>query len=74
MFHNNDTPGEMNLTHYREGQDRAQFYRGIFRHSVKNSNPFQTDGKANILWLDGHVSQLEETTGDNVRKRWYTGQ
>jgi prepilin-type N-terminal cleavage/methylation domain-containing protein/prepilin-type processing-associated H-X9-DG protein len=74
MFHNNDTPGEMNLTHYREGQDRAKFYRGIFRHSVKNSDPFQTDGKANILWLDGHVSQLEETTGDNVRKCWYTGQ
>ena len=25
------------------------------------------------LWLDGHVTSIEETTGDDVRKRWYTG-
>jgi prepilin-type N-terminal cleavage/methylation domain-containing protein/prepilin-type processing-associated H-X9-DG protein len=74
MFHNNDIPGAKNLTHYRQGQDRAKYYRGIFRHSVKKSDPFQTGGKANVLWLDGHVSELEETTGDNIRKCWYTGQ
>lgn len=74
MFHNNDIPGAMNLTHYRQGESRAKYYRGIFRHSVKKSDPFQTDGRANILWLDAHVSKLEETTGDNVRKRWYSGQ
>jgi prepilin-type N-terminal cleavage/methylation domain-containing protein/prepilin-type processing-associated H-X9-DG protein len=74
MFHNNDIPGAMNLTHYREGQDRAKFYRGIFRHSIKYSDPFQTGGRANILWLDGHTSSLQETTGDDVRKRWYSGE
>jgi len=63
MFHNNDTPGAMNLVHYRD----------IFRHSVRINEPFKTGGKANILWLDGRVTSLEETTGDNVRMRWYTG-
>jgi prepilin-type N-terminal cleavage/methylation domain-containing protein/prepilin-type processing-associated H-X9-DG protein len=74
MFHNNDTPGAMNLTHYRQGGARSKFYRGIFRHNVKNNDPFSTGGTANILWLDGHVSPLEETTGDNVPKRWYSGE
>ena len=73
MFHNNDSPGAMNLTHYREGGSRARFYRDIFRHNIRISERFKTGGRANILWLDGHVSSLEETTGDNVPKRWYTG-
>jgi prepilin-type N-terminal cleavage/methylation domain-containing protein/prepilin-type processing-associated H-X9-DG protein len=44
---------------------------------TKNANEFlwyeRTGGRANILWLDGHVSAIEETTGDDVEKRWYTG-
>jgi len=73
MFHNNDIPGAMNLTHYRQGGSRSDQYRDIFRHSVRFNEPFRTGGKANILWLDGRVTTLEETTGDDVRKRWYTG-
>ena len=73
MFHNNDTPGAMNLTHYRSGGQRERFYRGIFRHSVKYNEDFKTGGRANVLWLDGHVSPIEETTGDDVPKRWYSG-
>lgn len=72
MFHN-DGPGTMNLTHYRQGGHREEHYRGIFRHSIKSSKPFETRGRANILWLDGHVEHLQETTGDNVRESWYTG-
>jgi len=74
MFHN-DGPGTntKNLTHYREGGHRARFYRDIFRHNIRRSDDFRTGGRANILWLDSHVSSLEETTGDNVPKRWYTG-
>jgi prepilin-type processing-associated H-X9-DG protein len=71
MFYN-DGPGTMNLKHYRQGGPRAKFYRGIFRHNIRSGEEFETAGRANILWLDGHVTSLEETTGDNVHKRWYT--
>jgi prepilin-type N-terminal cleavage/methylation domain-containing protein/prepilin-type processing-associated H-X9-DG protein len=71
MFYN-DGPGTMNLKHYRQGGFREEFYRGIFRHNIRASSAFETGGRANILWLDGHVTSLEETTGDNVPKRWYT--
>jgi prepilin-type N-terminal cleavage/methylation domain-containing protein/prepilin-type processing-associated H-X9-DG protein len=73
MFHNNGFL-TVNLTQYRAGGTREEFYRGIFRHHIRYSEPFRTGGRANILWLDGHVSSLEETTGDDVPERWYTGQ
>ena len=72
MFHN-DGPGTRNLTHYRQGGGRARFYRGIFRHNIRANDAFRTEGRANILWLDGHVSVLQETTGDDVPEWWYTG-
>jgi prepilin-type processing-associated H-X9-DG protein len=71
MFYN-DGPGTLNLKHYRQGGFREEFYRGIFRHNIGASSAFETGGRANILWLDGHVSFLEETTGDDVPRRWYT--
>lgn len=72
MFFNNG-PGTLNLTQYRQGGSRSEFYRGIFRHNIKLPGPYETGGRANILWLDAHVSALEETTGDNVPENWYTG-
>jgi prepilin-type N-terminal cleavage/methylation domain-containing protein/prepilin-type processing-associated H-X9-DG protein len=72
-FHNNDVKGAMNLTQYREGGSRSQTYRQIFRHSIRYAQPYKTGGRANILWLDGHVTHLNETTGDDVPLRWYTG-
>jgi len=72
MFHNTGL-GTMNLTHYRQGGSRARFYPGIFRHNMRINEALRTGGRANILWLDGHVSLLEETTGDDVPKWWYTG-
>ena len=50
----------INLTQYRSGS-RSKAYPGIFRHSKS----------ANILWLDNHVTNIKETTGENVEKRWY---
>jgi len=73
MFFNNG-PGTKNLTDYRQGGHRAKYYRDIFRHNIRANEPFRTGGRANVLWLDGHVSSLEETTGDDVPKRWYTGE
>jgi prepilin-type processing-associated H-X9-DG protein len=72
-FHNNDVPGAMNLTQYRQGGSRSTQYRQIFRHNVRYNDAYKTGGRANLLWLDGHVTALEETTGDDVLLRWYTG-
>jgi len=70
-FHNGDNPGAINLTQYRSGSRFAQ-YRQIFRHNIRYGDDDRTGGRANVLWLDGHVSALEETTGDDVPLRWYT--
>ena len=72
-FHNNDTPGAMNLTQYRAGGGRTDQYRQIFRHNIRYGDDDRTGGRSNVLWLDGHVSAIEETTGDDVPLRWYTG-
>lgn len=71
-LHNNNTPGAMNLTRYREGLFK-KFYRQIFRHNVRYPDPDRTGGRTNVLWLDGHVDPIEETTGDDVPLSWYTG-
>jgi prepilin-type N-terminal cleavage/methylation domain-containing protein/prepilin-type processing-associated H-X9-DG protein len=70
----NKGPGTKNLTDYRQGGHRSEHYRGIFRHNIRFSDPFRTGGRTGVLWLDGHVSPIEETTGDNIPKRWYTGE
>ncbi len=72
-FHNNDVQGAMNLTQYRQGGSRSTYYRQIFRHNIRYADAYKTGGRANILWLDGHVTLLNETNGDDVELRWYTG-
>ncbi len=64
-------PGGTNLLHYRSGGGRAHWYRGIFRHNIRSADEFETGGSLNILWLDGHVTPLKETTGEGVLERWY---
>jgi prepilin-type N-terminal cleavage/methylation domain-containing protein/prepilin-type processing-associated H-X9-DG protein len=66
----NTGPGTENLSHYRTG-GRSTWYRGIFRHNIKSGEDFRTMGSLNVLWLDGHVTNLEETTGDGITKRQY---
>ena len=62
----------INLTHYRQGGGRSNWYRGIFRHSVRNhGDDFETGGELNCLWLDGHVTTIKETTGEEILKRYY---
>jgi prepilin-type N-terminal cleavage/methylation domain-containing protein/prepilin-type processing-associated H-X9-DG protein len=72
-FHNNDVKGAMNLTDYRKGGSRYFSYRQIFRHNIRYADADRTGGRTNILWLDGHVTFLNETNGDDVLLRWYTG-
>ncbi len=67
----NDPPTEPeNLTHYREG-GRREHYRGIFRHNIRSSKGWETGGRLNVLWLDGHLGSIAETKGDDVLERWY---
>lgn len=60
-----------NLQHYRQGGGRANWYRGIFRHATRINDDFETGGRLNCLWLDGHVSSIRETTGEDIPKRYY---
>ena len=72
-LHNNNNPGAMNLTSYRQGGSRSYSYRQIFRHNVRYPDPYRTGGRTNVLWVDAHVSYIEETTGDDVPLSYYTG-
>ena len=60
-----------NLSHYREGGGRSGYYRGIFRHSTNVNKDFETGGRLNCLWMDGHVSSIKETMGTEIPKRYY---
>ena len=79
--------GAYNLEKYRTGS-RSDHYAGIFRHNKRSrsldepagdvtrrdnilENP---NGQSNTLWLDGSVSGMDETTGEDVRKSWYEGE
>jgi len=59
-----------NLAHYRTG-GRTAYYRGIFRHLMTSNKEFETGGRLNILWLDGHVAEQRETKGEEIPKRYY---
>lgn len=52
------------LSHYLKDSagegDRSEWYRGILRHNVRIQDPWETGGRANVLWLDNHVSNIEE--------------
>lgn len=60
-----------NLAHYREGGGRSQYYRGIFRHAIRKAGDYETGGRLNCLWLDGHVTSIQETLGLDIPKRYY---
>ncbi|MDT8302009.1 MAG: type II secretion system protein [Sedimentisphaerales bacterium] len=72
-LHNNNSIGSMNLTSYRQGGSRSYSYRQIFRHNMRYADDFKTGGRLNVLWMDAHVTSIEETTGDDVSLHWYTG-
>lgn len=78
--------GSYNLVHYRTG-DRKPFYVQIFRHSKisaswddpsnlasripsVNTSP---NGNANVLFADGGVDKIAETTGQDISYSLYRG-
>jgi prepilin-type N-terminal cleavage/methylation domain-containing protein/prepilin-type processing-associated H-X9-DG protein len=60
-------PGNsINLTQWRNGGTQGNFPDAVqecFRHR----------GTSMTVWLDGHVTEIEETTGEDVPAKWYTG-
>lgn len=61
------------LKQYTDG-GRTAVYRAIFRHNIRLNDDYRTGGVANVLWLDSHVSAIEEKTimDDHEGKvRWY---
>ncbi len=60
-----------NLAHYRQGGGRAKWYRGIFRHATRKASDHETGGRLSCLWLDGHVTSIRETLGEEIPKRYY---
>lgn len=66
MFH--IRPGEtINLTQWRNGGTLGNFPEAVqecFRHH----------GVSMTSWLDGHVTEIKETTGEDVQRKWYTSQ
>lgn len=65
MFH--IRPGDsINLPQWRNGGTQGKFPEAVqecFRHR----------GASITAWLDGHASEIEETTGEDVPWKWYTG-
>ncbi|MBW7990153.1 MAG: prepilin-type N-terminal cleavage/methylation domain-containing protein [Planctomycetes bacterium] len=65
MFH--IRPGNnINLPQWRNGGTLGDFPNAIqecFRHR----------GISMTVWLDGHVSEIAETTGEDIPRRWYLG-
>lgn len=80
-------PGDtINLTQWRNLQaqamagsissaDPSAFYNVVqkcFRHYRISISAGK--GYSNTLWLDGHVSPIRQTDGEDVPVRWYTGE
>jgi prepilin-type N-terminal cleavage/methylation domain-containing protein/prepilin-type processing-associated H-X9-DG protein len=69
-----DYGGKPALEQFIGDQTRSDVYRAIFRHNIRRHDEFRTGGIANILWLDAHVSSIEEKTimDDNLGNvKWY---
>jgi prepilin-type processing-associated H-X9-DG protein len=64
----------VNLSQWRrrvvQNVQEADALHEIWRHGGYNG---EGRGSANILWLDGHISNLKETTGEDVPFEWYSG-
>jgi len=57
----------INLPQWRNGGTLGDFPEAVqecFRHR----------GASMTSWLDGHVTEIQETTGEDVPRKWYTGQ
>lgn len=67
----------LKATYKYNGENLAQWKVLATSDPQKNGSSvdecWRHDRSSNILWLDGHVSNLKETTGEDVQYIWYTG-
>src|SRR3990172_3936740 len=70
MFCIGNDSDNWNLSHFRmpgsATHARALHYRGIFRHNIRRGGDYETGGRADVLWLDGQVTSIEETYGEEI--------
>jgi prepilin-type N-terminal cleavage/methylation domain-containing protein/prepilin-type processing-associated H-X9-DG protein len=62
--------GSINLSQWRPGSPLRETYWPGF-DTVGEC--FRHKGTSMTCWLDGHVSGIKESTGEDVPRRWYTG-
>jgi len=64
-------PGNsINLTQWRPG---SSLYEGYWRGYDTVGECFRHVKTSGTCWLDGHVSAIKESTGEDVPTSWYTG-
>jgi prepilin-type processing-associated H-X9-DG protein/prepilin-type N-terminal cleavage/methylation domain-containing protein len=63
--------GPRNLDHYRVNGALSRLFFGGSEAGV--SETYRHRGRANVLWLDSHVSTIAESDGGDVPIRWYWG-
>lgn len=68
MYYINPTRDDENLKQWRDflRQDPQRYGESV-------NECWRHDDSSNIMWLDGHVSNLKRTTGEDVEYVWYTG-
>lgn len=68
-------PGNrINLTQWRpSSQGGTGFVDGNWKGHDTVKECFRHRGVSITSWLDGHASQIEQTTGENIPCKWYTG-
>ena len=57
----------LNLTKWRPGGDGAELVPNAVYEFYRHNH------RSNVLWLDGHVTTIGESTGGDVPSIWYTG-
>ncbi len=62
--------GSINLSQWRPGSSLKENY---WRDYDTVGECFRHKGTSMTCWLDGHVSGIKESTGEDVPRRWYTG-
>ncbi len=69
-------PGQSeNLDQWKTRKEQEPLRWGDSVREIWRHGGYQGTGRgsSNILWLDGHVSNLAETTGEDVPYSWYHG-
>jgi prepilin-type N-terminal cleavage/methylation domain-containing protein/prepilin-type processing-associated H-X9-DG protein len=57
---------DVNLVQWRYGGTMGDFPYAV-------SEYYRHGGRSVVAWLDGHVSEIRESNGEDVPRRWYTG-